>query len=108
MCLQVHRKYSAAVDENTKLKVDLSVMCASLKTREGQFKELEVKVQEDREKKSKVMIVTQQNKYTETLVKASVNTKVSNYIATSYLKLSNNNALNLVFLHSFRFSIHKF
>ena len=108
MCLQIHRKYNAAVDKNRKLNKDLSFMCTSLKTREERVKKLEVKVQEFREEKSKEIIVTQQSKYPETLVEATINTKVSNHITTSYLKPSNNNALNLAFLHSFRLSIHKF
>ena len=95
MCLQVHRNYSAAVDENRKLKEDQRVMYASLKTREERVKELEVKVQEVTEEKS---IVTQQSKYTEILDKASINTKVSKHIATSCLKPSNNNALKFIVL----------
>ena len=83
--LQVRGKYYALFDENRKLKKDQDLLLASLKTREERVKELEeqdVKVQEDREKNSKELMLTQQNKHIETSDKAiqtnSMDAKVSN------------------------------
>ena len=60
MCLQVHRKYNAVLDENRKLKESQSVLLTNLKTMEERVKEPEekhVKVQEDKdEKPTKVMV----------------------------------------------------
>ena len=59
MCLQVCRKYNAVLVENEKLKEDQNVLLTSLKRKDQRVKELEkanVKMQEDREEKSKVII----------------------------------------------------
>ena len=73
MCLQVNRKYYAVLDENRKLKEDQNTLLTSLKGREQRVKELEekiVKVQENREEKSKEIVVTKQSNYIETSDKA--------------------------------------
>ena len=91
MCLQALRKYDAVLDENTKLKEDQSDLLARLKAKKERVKELvkeleqkNVKIQEDREAKSKKMILTHQSKYIETLDKAiqthSMDPNVSNHI----------------------------
>ena len=87
MWLQVYKKYHAILDENIKLKEDQSALLMGLKTREEKVKELEEKdteVQEDREEKSKELILTQQSKSIETLDKAiqtqSIEAKVSNHV----------------------------
>ena len=87
MWLQLYKKYHTILDENIKLKEDQSALLMGLKTREEQVKELEEKdteVQEDREEKSKELILTQQSKSIETLDKAiqtqGIEAKVSNHV----------------------------
>ena len=65
MCLQVRRRYNAVLDENRKLKEDQSALLTSLEGRNQRVKELEetnIKVQKDREEKSKVITVTRLSK----------------------------------------------
>ena len=69
MCLQVNDKINAVLDENRKLKEDQNTLLTSLKGREQRVKELEekdVEVQENREEKSKEIVVTKQSEYIET------------------------------------------
>ena len=60
MCLQVHRKYNAVLDENRKLKEGQSVLLTNLKTMEKRVKVLEekhVKMQKDKDEKAKKVMV---------------------------------------------------
>ena len=102
MWLQVHRRYSAVLDENRRLKDDQKFLLTSLKTREERVKELEekdVKVLEDKDDKAleqkddkgledsgkmpKEIIETPQSKCIETFDKTiqthSIDANVSNF-----------------------------
>ena len=61
---------NAVLVENKKLKEDQNVLVTSFNQRVKELEETNVKMQKDREEKSKVIIVIQQSKCTETLDKA--------------------------------------
>ena len=88
MCLQFRRKYHAVLDENIKLKEGQSGLPACLEPRE-EVEERGVKVQEDREEKSKDLPL--QSKYIETFSKAietqSIDSNVSDHTLVLHKKV---------------------